>query len=194
MSHPPPDVGSAEALVGQEPVDVTPEVRPDQFGDLDPEDDAEPGGADVPSHGSLTVGVEAAPGRHDLGQVLAGSPSTACHDHGGGAIAEQPAGNEVGHGGVVALNGQAAQLHREEDGDAVGVAEQVVVDACDSRGARDTAQPHERDSLDVLAQPDAGGDPRVDRGHGQPRDGGRDDEVDVGRRQRRGLQRVLQSL
>ena len=105
------------------------------------------------------------------------------HDHGGSAVAEQAAGHEVGHRRVVTLDREAAQLDREQHGDTVGVAQQVVVHPRDPGRARHTAEPHERHALDVVPQPDARRHPSLERWDGQPGDGGGHDQVDVGGRE-----------
>ncbi len=73
-----------------------------------------------------------------------------------------------------------------------GVPQQVVVHPRDPGSTRDAAEPDQRHPAYVLAQPDHAGDPRVQRRHRQPGHGGGDDEVDVGRRQVGGLERVDQ--
>ena len=76
----------------------------------------------------------------------------------GGAVAEQPARDQVGDRRVVALHGQRAELDRQQHGDLVGVAEQVVVQPGDARGPGDAAEPHQRNPLHVRAQPEPGAD------------------------------------
>ena len=74
------------------------------------------------------------------GHVVAG------HDHGGGAVAEQAAADQVGHRVVVALDRERAELDREQHGDLAGVADQVVVQPGDPGRPGDAAQPEERGS------------------------------------------------
>ena len=72
----------------------------------------------------------------------------------------------------------------------VGVSDQEVVHPRHPGRAGDTAEPHQRHPLDVVAQPDPRGHPGLQRRHGQAGDGGRDDEVDV-RRDQTGLRQCL---
>ena len=183
VGDPPADVGAGQAVVGEEAVDVVADVLADEVGHLGAEDDAQPGGADVPAHGALGAGVEPAAGGDDarLGGGEGRGAVGPDHDDRGRAVAEQAAGDEVGGRPVVALHGEAAQLDREEHGDVVGVAEEVVVDAGDPCSAGDAAEPDERDALHVVAQADLGGDPGLDRRDGQPGDRRRHDEIDVPR-------------
>ena len=180
------------SVVGEEGVDVVADVALDQRRHLGVEHDAQPGARDVEAHRALAVGVEpAARVEHPDGATVAG---VADGDDGRGPVAEEAAGHQVGHRGVVALHGQRAQLDRDQDGDVVGVAEQVVVHAGDPGGARHAAQADQRHPAYVLAQPDDPGDPGVERRHREPGDGGGHDEVDVGRREVGGLERVDQRL
>ena len=93
--------------------------------------------ADVPAHRPLGVGVEPAAGGEHLRPAPArDAAGRADRDHGGRAVAEQPAGHQVGHRDVVALHGQRAQLDRHQHRDVVGVADQVVVQPGDARRRR----------------------------------------------------------
>ena len=94
------------------------------------------------------------------------------HDDGRGAVAEQAAGDEVGHRVVVALHGQRAQLDREQHGDVVGVAHEVVVHAGDAGGARRRSRARTSGTpLDVGAQPEPRHEPGVEAGGGDAGDG-----------------------
>ena len=54
----------------------------------------------------------------------------------------------------------------------MGVADEVVVQPGHAGGARDAAEPHQRHPLHVGTQPQHRGDPGVQRGYGEPGDGG----------------------
>ncbi len=76
----------------------------------------------------------------------------------------------------------------------VGGAPQIVVQAGDAGGAGQAAQPEQRHPLDVGPQPDAGGDPGVDRRHRHAGHGREHDQVDVLRRQTGLVQSAQQRL
>ena len=101
------------------------------------------------------------------------------HDDRCGAVPEQAACDEVRERRVVALDREAAEFDREEDGDVVRMAEEVVVDPGDAGGAGDAPETHERHALDVITQADLCGDTRLERRDGEPGDRRGDDEVDV---------------
>lgn len=120
--------------------------------------DAEAPTRDVPAHDALAARVEAAPARHHLGTAEGRPglgkprrPPLANRDHRRGAVSEQAARDEVGDGEVLLLQGQRAQLHRQQHGDVVGEGPQVVVEPRDPRGPSHAAQrrllPRRRDLL-----------------------------------------------
>ena len=191
MRDPGADVVEPEVVVGQQFADVVPDVRVDGVGDRGGQHDPESGAADVPADDALAVGVELAAGSDDLGagQAELGGAPVAGHDDRGRAVAEQPARHEVGDRVVVALEGERAELDRDEQGDLVRVPEQVVVHAGQPRGAGDASEAERRHPLDVGAQPEHRHEPGVDR---RGRDAGhrREEQVvdvgglEAGRRQR----------
>ena len=93
----------------RKPADVVAEVLRDQAGHLGAEHDLQAAAADVPAHRPLGAGVEVAAGVQHLGPARCGPPaasrSAPTSDHRGGAVAEQPAGDQVGDRAVVAAAG-----------------------------------------------------------------------------------------
>ena len=102
-------------------------------------------------------------------------------DDRGGAVAEKAGGDEIGDRLVLALNGQRAQLHREQRRHVIGKRAQVVVHARHAGGAGHTAQAEQRDPFDVGPQPDPRRQPRLQRRYGQPGDRRREHDVDLRR-------------
>jgi hypothetical protein len=79
------------------------------------------------------------------------------------------------------LQGQRAELDRDEDRDVVRMTEEVVVHARDARRARDAPEAEGRQPLDILAEAEPGDEQRVDRRRTDPGDRGEQQIVDVGR-------------
>ena len=191
VADPPADVGTAEPVVGEEPVDVLADVAPDHDRHLGVQHDPQAGAPDVEAHHPLRVRVEPAAGAQHAGRgrLVAVLPR---RDDTRGAVAEQPAGDQVRHRDVVALHGERAQLDGHEHRDLARVTREVVGQPGDPGSTRHTAEAEQRHPLHVRPQPDEGGDPRVQGRYGETRHRRRDDQVDIGRREVGGLERVLQ--
>ena len=150
--------------------------------------DPEPAAADVPAEHVGGVRVERAAGVDDVDAALAlRRPVAADHDDRRGAVAEQPAGDDVRHRVVALLQRQRAQLDGHQQRDVVRVPLQVVADAGDPGGAGDAAEPEHRHALDVRAQAEAGDQQRVERRRADAGDRREEQVVDVrgGRARRR---------
>ncbi len=100
-------------------------------------------------------------------------------DDGGGAVAEEAAGDEVGDGDVVVLPGERAELDGEQQGDLVGEGLDVVGGAGDAGGTGDAAEAEDRGALDVGGKGQAVDEAGVDGGAGDAGDGGEEDGGDV---------------
>ena len=122
-----------------------------------------------------------AAGRDDAraGDAVAGRAVGADGDDRRRAVAEQAAGDQVGDRVVVALDGERAELDRQQHGDLVGPAAQVVVQPGDAGRAGDAAEPEQRHPLHVGPQPQTLRDAGVDRGGGDAGHRRRDDQVDL---------------
>lgn len=80
-------------------------------------------------------------------------------DHRRRAVREQAAGHEVGGRGVLALEGERAQLDRHQHRDPVRAAAQQVAEAGDAGRAGDAAQADQGQAHHVGAQADLRRDP-----------------------------------
>jgi hypothetical protein len=156
VSDPALDVAAPQVMAGEERVQLGRQMVPHDVGDPGRQHDPEAGAADVPAHHALGVGEEPAPcphhGRRPLSQGRVELDVVAHHDHGGGAVAEQPAPDQVRHRVVVALHRERTQLDGQQHRDVARVPDQVVVQPGDARGAGHTAEAEDRDPLDVGPQ------------------------------------------
>ena len=170
-----------QPVVGEERLHVPAEVLGDDVRDAGRQHDPEPGAAHVPAHHALGVRVHPRPrGQHRrAGDTERGGPARAQQDDRRGAVAEQAGRHQVRGRVVVALHGQRAQLDRQQHGDLVRVADQVVVHPSDARRPRDAAETEDRDPLHVLAQPQPGHEARLQARRGDTGDGRRHDQVHV---------------
>ena len=99
----------------------------------------------------------------------------ACNQDGGGAIAEEADGDEVGDGLVVTLPGEGAELNGEQDGDLIGVRADVVGGAGEAGGSGDAAEAEDGSAADVGREGHAIDEARIDRGTGDAGDGDEED-------------------
>ena len=137
VADPPADVGAGQPVVGEEAVDVLAHVAADHR--RAPRRRAR---SAARSRRRRSPSCARSRGRAGCGwparapapaATLPVAPAATTHD---GAVAEQPAGHQVGHRDVVALHGERAQLDGDQHGDLVGVADQVVVQPGDARPRR----------------------------------------------------------
>ena len=179
VADPPADVGAGQPVVGEELVDVAAQVALDHRRHLGVEHDPQAAGRRRRSpwcarcRGRAGCGCRAPRPRP-------GTPAGAGGHDGGGAVAEQPAGHEVGHRDVVALDGQRAQLDGDQHGDVVGVAQRGSR-ARRAMPAAPATQPSPTSGIRFTSgrSPTWRRDPGVQRGHGEAGHGRRDDQVDV---------------
>src|SRR5207253_7863065 len=159
------DVAPLQLLRCQEGIDVRAKLLADQLRDGGREHHLEPGIDHVPSHDALAVRVEDGARRGDA-RTAAARP--AIQHRGGGAVAEQPAGDDVRNGEIFALQGERAELDGQEHGHFAGAAAKDVRDARKARRAGYAPEPEDRDALQVGAKAEAIDEPRIDRGRRDP--------------------------
>ena len=178
MHDPGADVAAGEVVCGEEAVDVAAEIFNDDFGDVGREDDVEAFFRDRPSHDVFGVGIEDAVGGEDAGtaarHLIAGC-FVASDENGGGAVAKEASGDEVGDGFVVTLPGEGAEFDGKQDGDVVGVGADVVGGARDAGGSGDTAEAEDGVAADVRRERHAIDEARIDGGAGDRRYGDEED-------------------
>ena len=155
VADPPGDVVDASGRGRRGSADVVAEVlaRP-RRGRSAASTIRKPGAADVPAHHPLGVRVEAAArGRPRADRRAAsGARGRPDHDHGRRAVAEQPAGDEVGHRASSRCTVSEHSSTESSTATSSGCAEQVVVQPGDAGRAGDAAEAEDRDPLDVGAQ------------------------------------------
>ena len=100
-------------------------------------------------------------------------------DDGGGAVAEEAAGDEVGDGLVVVLPGERAELDGEQERELVGEGADVVGGACDACGSGDAAEAEDGCALDGGRERHPIDEAGVDGGAGDAGDRGEEDGGDV---------------
>ena len=173
----------AEPLRGQERVDVPADVLAGDAGDLGREHHLEAGVAEVPAHDPLGVGVEGATGwpRRAGRRAPFTDACTTGEHHRRRAVAEDARGHRVRDREVLPLQGERAELHREEHAHVAREAAQEVGEARQPGGAGHAAQPEDRQPLHVAPEPEPVHQLRVDGGRGEAGDGDEDQLVDVGR-------------
>ena len=120
--------------------------------------------SDLPPHQVLGIGIEGGAGIDDTRTGL----FDACglcwpmrclfpgENDGGGAVSEESAGDQVGHGVVVLLPGERAEFDGEQESVLVGEGAHVVDGAGDSCGSGDAAEAEDWGALDVLRKAHAG--------------------------------------
>ena len=177
MRHPDRDVVVAEAMLGEKPVDVPAQMLAHHLRDLGAQHDLEAARAHAPAHDVFRARIEHAARADHLG--TGASTLGAGEHHGRRAIAEEPARDEVGHGEVVALERQRAELDGEEHGDLAGMTDQIVGGPGDTRGARHAAEPEDGNALEVGSEAETVDEARVEARHGKPRHARRPQRVDV---------------
>jgi hypothetical protein len=176
---------ASETVIAQEGVDVAGEVARDDFGHVGREHDLEAAVDEVPAHHVLGVAVERGARGHDartVGAIVSGDGDlTAAQQHRRRTVAEQARGDDVGNRHVVALQGERAQLDREEQRMLVGKGAQIIGRARQTRRAGDAAEPEDGRALDVGAQPEAIDQARVDARRRQAGDRHEEDVADLRR-------------
>ena len=141
------DIRGLQSVLAEERGDLRREVPLDHIGDPRREHDLETGAAHVPADHIGGVGVEARAGVDDTDARLL---PVVAHEHDGRSpVAEEPGRDEVGDRLVVALEGERAQLDAQQHADLVRMPRQVVVDAGEPCGSRNTPEPERREPLDV---------------------------------------------
>ena len=116
----------------------------------------------------------------DAGLALADGCVGAGDDDGGGAVAEEAAGDEVGDGLVVVLPGEGAELDGEQERELIGEGADVVGGAGDAGGSGDAAEAEDGRALDGGGEGHAVDEAGVDGGAGDAGDRGEEDGGDVG--------------
>ena len=158
----------------------------DDLGDVGGEDDFEADVADVPAHDVFGVSIECRARVKDAGAgaVVQAWFAERCFaagdDDGGGAVAEEAAGDEIGDGLVVVLPGEGAELDGEKKRVLVGEGADVVGGAGDAGGSGDAAEAEDGCALDAGGEGHAVDEAGVDGGAGDAGDGGEEDGGDVG--------------
>lgn len=182
VHHPGRDVPRLEVVRLEQLGDLVVEVFLDDGGQAGGEHDLEPAVRHPPAEIVLSSRVEDAAGTGggrrpgEAGRVV-----VADHDHGGGSVPEQSAGDQVRRRAVTVLEGQRAELDRDEEPHAVRMPGQVVVDPGDPGGAAGTAQTEGRYPPDVRPQSRPRDEQGVEGRCSDPRDGREQQEVHVGR-------------
>jgi hypothetical protein len=144
------------------------------------EDHLEAAVDDVPAHHALGVRIEDGAGGDHLRAALGAGlrAIAAADDHRCRAVAEEPAGDDVRDREVLALEGERAELDREQGGDPVRKPAQYVGGASEPRSSRDAAEAEDRGPLDVGAQAHPVDEARVDRRRRDPGDGDEHQVID----------------
>ena len=188
-------------MVREEAADIVTQVFVGDGRDVDRQDDLEAVTADPPAHDFFGVGVDAAPGCQHPGPAATSAstvtsatsamsarcsricrgPVGALGDDDCGPVTKEAGGNQICHRIVLALNSQGAQFDRDQRSHLTGKCEQVIVHARRPRRAGHTAQAEQWDTLDVLAQSDPRGQPRLQGRHGKSGHRRRKDDVDLRR-------------
>src|SRR5215471_3110282 len=93
----------------------------------------------------------------------------------GRAVSEESRGDDVGHGEIILLPREGAELNGEKDGVLVGEGPEIVHGARDASGTGNAAETEDGCALDVLGEAHQVNEAGIDAGASDASDGGEED-------------------
>ncbi len=197
MHDPRGNPGPGHPVRGQKGIHIRSQMLLDHRGHIGREHNLKSLLGDGPAHHLFAVGVEGGTAVHHARpqpfRIAAGHlcrqllAHQQCH---AAAVAKQAGGNQIGHVPVVALPGQRAQFHAQQDCRLIRIRLHIICRARQPRSTCHAAQSKDRGALHMHRQPHGVDQPRLHRGAGNARHRHADNRAQLLRIQARFLQQT----